>query len=661
MNNMYPHLLNPIRIGNMVLKNRMTASSSMLYFIQGPEQYPTDAMIKHLANKAKSGASIVTARGIYPRLGKKRVSSGPIMEHMPEFNLYDEHCQNAISHLADAIHYYGSNANMNLGCRIFEGYDVSNGFFPREGEGASKELTEKQLDEIADDYAEQALILKHLGFDMVSLHMAYRHQTPGRFLSPLVNTRTDKYGGSLENRARFPLEVCDRIKKECGQDFPIQVLMSGEEPYEKFFDAFTGTEVTGADHGYTLEDTIKFAKMAEGHFDILQLRYGLIDPAHPIGYELNPRPFLKYAEALKASGTDMIIETVGGYQDPKANEEIIADGKADLIAMARTWISNSDYLEKLEESRPEDITPCIRCNKCHVVNAEGPWTSVCSVNPVMGIEHMVSDMIMPVKNKKTVAVIGGGPAGMEAAIVCADRGHDVVLYEKDDTLGGQMRHSDYVPFKWPLKDFKDYMIKQVEKRPIDIKLGCEAGNNNLKEEGFDYVIAALGAKPMFPKIKGIEKAIPAIYAYADHAKLGEKTVIIGGGEIGVETGIYLAQKGHIVTVIEMTDKLAADSTPLHYRNMVVSAWENEKNFHGITNAKCFSVEKNAVRYFDAQGIEQIIEADGIVIAAGMTPLTNEAMSLYDAGQFLRIIGDCSGGRGSVQRAMRTAFSTANQI
>ena len=666
----YEHLLSPVKVGNMVLKNRMLASSSVLHFLQGPETYPTEAMITHIANKAKNGAAMVTCRGVAPRAGIRRITNGGDIPHMFSFDLFDPKCQNYLSQMADAVHAYNSKLCMNLGCRIFDGYDVIAGLPPRAGATEpSKELTPEMLQEIADDYAEQAAVLKSLGFDAVSVHMAYRHQTPGRLLSPLLNHRTDEYGGSLENRVRFPLMVCERIKKACGWSFPIEVLVSAEEPVAllnqfkgggAYFPG-KGTEAAPA-YGTTLEDTIAFAKMAEGYIDILQLRAGVADPAHPTGFETEHTPFTHYAEAVKAAGVKMLVTTVAGYQEPKAANEVIASGKADLVAMARAWICDSEYGQKIEEDRAEDIVPCLRCNKCHGVSMNGPWYSQCSVNPLMGIEHRYQNIVTVPTGKKKVAVIGGGPAGMKAAILCSDRGHEVTLYEKENSLGGQIRHADFAEFKWPLRDFKNYLIAQVEKRNITVYMNTAPSREELLNEGYDHVIAAIGASPITPPIPGVGGGHVhfAEKVYGHEEELGKNVVIIGGGDIGCETGIYLAQKGHDVTVLEMRPVLAADATPLHYRSMFQIAWENEPNFHAHVNAKVLEIGDHEVVFVDCNGVEQIIPVDDVVLAAGTRARQEEAMAYFGSGGQFAMIGDCNDG-GSIHKAMRTAFATASRI
>ena len=210
-----------------------------------------------------------------------------------------------------------------------------------------EEIPADLLDELAEDYALHALALKDCGFDMVFLHMAYRVTILGRFLSPLTNKRTDQFGGSLENQARFPIMVADRIKQKCGKDFLIEATISGSEP----------------PGGRTLEETIKLAKIFAGHFDLLHIKAGDVDATQPTGFNLERTPLLSMAEAIKKSNPGLAIVTVGGYLDPDISEEAIASGKADFIGMARAWISNPDYGRKLYEGRGEDIVPCLRCQR----------------------------------------------------------------------------------------------------------------------------------------------------------------------------------------------------------------------------------------------------------------------------------------------------------
>lgn len=344
-------------------------------------------------------------------------------------------------------------------------------------------------------------------------------------------------------------------------------------------------------------------------------------------------------------------------------EKGLAEGKADLFALARAWISNPDYGQLLIEDRADELVPCLRCNKCHGRSAGLPFQSVCSVNPTIGIEHELTHLLRPVVKKKKVAVVGGGPAGMRCSIYLANRGHDVTLYEANDKLGGAIRHSDYAPFKWTLKDFKDYLIAQVNKREnIDILLETRATPEMIENSGFDAVVVALGAEPFSPPVKGLE-SVSAYYsteAFGAAEKMGENVVVIGGGEVGVEAGIQIAQKGKKVTVLEMRSRLAADATKIHYRECVELAWENEPGFTGIVNARVTEVTQNSVSYIDENGEEKTIPADDIVVSAGMRAKTELASSFYGTAPEFYLIGDCKA-PGTVQSAMRQAFAVAHSI
>ena len=460
MHKKYPNLLSPLKVGSVVLKNRLTASPSKPLFVQGPETYPSDALISHYAKKAKA-ASIVTCACVnpmpFPLIQQAKPSLSEYAQktlkvdgtHGSHLDVYNGQCQHYIAKMVDAIHFFNSKASLFIIPDFPPGYDASAGIpFLRVAGTSMPDMTGSEipawmLNGIADDYALQALAAKKdMGFDMAFLHMSYRGMLPARFLSPLTNKRTDKFGGSLENRARFPLMICDRIKEVCGEDFLLEVCISGVDP---------------SPDGWTLEDTVKFAKLAEGRIDLLQLRSADIDPQHPTGYNPERTPFLYMAEAVKDSGAKLMAVAIAGFQDLDHSEKAIASGKADLIAMARAFICDPDYGRKAYEGRGEDVVPCIRCNKCLISSNADPYVNVCSVNPAWGLWEKMDKLTDPPAEKMRIAITGGGPAGMEAALVAAGRGHDVTLYEMSSALGGQLNCTNTVSFKWPLRDFRNYL------------------------------------------------------------------------------------------------------------------------------------------------------------------------------------------------------------
>ena len=262
---------------------------------------------------------------------------------------------------------------------------------------------------------------------------------------------------------------------------------------------------------------------------------------------------------------------------------------------------------------------------------------------------------------KKVCVVGGGPAGMEAALILTKRGHEVTLYEKEARLGGLLNAMDGIEIKWTVTKFKNYLIRQVEKAGIRVLLNTQATPELLKSEGYDEIFAALGSSPIIPPIPGADRpnVCPSVDVVTKEADMGHNVVVIGGGDIGVEMGIHLARKGHEVTVIEMLDKLAPEAVPVHFRSMFEKTWEEQERFSYRLNARVTGIDESAVRYQDQEGNEHSVPADSVVIAAGMRARLPEAQSFYSLGCRVRFIGDCFK-VGSIQTAMRTAYSQANQ-
>lgn len=672
----YPHVLSPLVVRGHVLKNRLEVSNSLPHFLQGNEPFPAESVITHYANKAKAGAAIVTCMGINNFSRDMIVPMEADFTHFPDFDLYNPACQNYLMQMADAIHYHGAVACMGFFVGPPSGYplqkpdgsleilrlsDIANSrplseeevdpfgqsdMMTRSVKAALLNTTPEHMEFIADSLAQQVKILKFLDFDMVSIHLCYRGQLPTQFLSPLTNTRKDEYGGSLENRAKFPLMCLKKIREAAGRDMIVEILFSGEEP----------------EGGYTMDEGVEFLKMAEPYVDIVQFRAGEADPNHPIPFEQEHTPFLKYAENAKKKGLKMKVACVGGFHYFDDVEAAVADGKVDIVSAARAFISNPNYVQLMQEGRADDLVPCLRCNKCHGRGPHDPFVSVCSVNPRIGIEHRLDVLESPAQPGMRIAVIGGGPAGMKTAMDLCDRGHKVTLYEAEDHLGGAIYHADFVPFKWTLRDFKQYLIHQVEKRPIDVKLNTRATPEMVQAEGFDMVISALGASPAKPPIPGLDKphVMVATESMIHPETVGHNVVVIGGGEVGVEAGMNLAQKGHEVTVLEMTHMLAPESTAIHYYSMFKDAWEKLPGFHSVVKATVTAVEDDRVTYLDAKGVEHAIPCDSVVISLGMRAKTDEALAFSSTADRFAIIGDCKK-PATVQQAMRQAYAVAHSI
>lgn len=648
----YSHVLSPIKINNVTLRNRFIATASNPHFIQATEKWPTEALITHYGNKARAGAAVVTCKGNNP------VHTDDV--HSLSLDITNGAHQHMFAQVAETVHYYGAKASYLVlpDMNIVKGYDASDGILSEfvAGDGSRAEVGKaapsELLYQMIEAYGEEAKLAKSLGFDMCYLHMAYRMMFPGRFLSPLTNKRTDEFGGSLENMARFPMLICKKIKEMCGRDFLVEISISGQED-----DMFKG--------GITVLQTIEMMKYLENYVDIIQIRGGSIDPSQPTYLDPRFMPHLDTAAAirkgLQEQGTKMLVSVVGGCHDIERDEELIASKQVDMIGAARAFIADNEFVTKAYENRGEDVRPCLRCNKCHIPGP-GKWNTVCSVNPEFGIEHKAERLKVVPRTKKRVAVIGGGPCGMEAVLRLRERGHDVTLYEKGSELGGMLWSMDRMELKWTINRYRRWKAAQVMKCGATVLLNTEATPDLIDAGNYDEVLVAVGARPATPPIPGVNgrNVMFAAEAANREAELGKKLVIIGGGEIGVEIGIHLARKGHDVTVVEMLGILSPESVPVHFRSMFEKTWEEQEGFHYILNARCTGIRDTCVTYADKEGDEHSIEADNVLLAAGLKANSEIALPFFTGHARTWMIGSCDT-PGSIQAVNRSAYGVANSI
>ena len=662
MKSPYPNLLRPIKIGKFILKNRMQSSNSMPHFSQGPEEYPADATIAHFLGRARTGAAFVTLCGVDDNYGQPTLPDWLDISHFPDFDMLNAKCQNYMVELVEAMHGVGSLVSGSLfsASRIYryvnengetESVDANDGGlgFGSEGMGGSigDGVPAENLYKIAKSYGQRAALYKRLGFDAVTIHMSYRAQVPSQLLSPLTNKRSDEFGGSLENRTRFAVMMLQEIRKAAGNDMLIEIQFSAEEPAG----------------GYTFQEGLEILRILEPYVDIVQVRSATGDENHPIPFELQKTPFLDLAARIKAEGFDFLVSNVGGFFDPADADKAIGEGKVDLIAMARSWISNPNYGDMLYEGRADDIVPCLRCNRCHGRGKGDLLSTVCSVNPHFGLEAVDRYLATPVKQVKNVAIIGGGPGGMRAALFLRERGHSVTVFEATDRLGGAICHADKVPFKWTLKEYKDFLIYQLGKQGVTVRLNCRVTPEELEAMGFDAVIAAVGAAPVIPPIPGVDGAnvLVATDAMEHPEKVGAKVAVIGGGEVGVETGMFLAQQGRDVTVVGRNKIIAGDCTFMHYRSMFQAAWEAIPNLRIVVGKEAREIGADYVVYADKEtGETERVEADTVVLAVGMRAKTDEALSYYGTAPHFYMLGDCTK-PGTIQTTTRSAYAVCMSI
>ncbi|MDR2197807.1 MAG: FAD-dependent oxidoreductase [Coriobacteriales bacterium] len=615
----FPHLFKPLKIRDKVVKNRIMSAPNMLFHtIDGR---PDDYYIRYLEHKARGGAGIVN-------LGEANVCDGG--NHTPEMETSEQNLT-LYAEMAAAIHEHGALASVELthggrNAKSWFNKDPNRVVGPVDEVNwlgvKVRQMTEKDMDYIAQGFAETAAYYLKAGFDTVLVHAAHGWMI-AQFLSSFVNTRTDAYGGSFENRMRFPLMILERMRAHLGPQPPLCVRLSGSGRREGDFTVF---------------DIIDFLEAAQDFIDMVEI--SAEDPTYSGLSTLRPHGInLDLSETIKRSGRIRIpVYVVGNIQAPEMAEEALATGKADGISMSRALIADPYLPRKLQQGRREDITPCLRCSNC--TDSDNTVRHfVCSVNPKLAREERLGfgEELAKAPHANKVLIVGGGPAGMSAAITATERGHEVVLVEKAASLGGQLRFSDRDFYKHDLREYKDFLVRKTLESGTRLLFGTELSRDLIVREAPDEIVFATGSEPIIPPIPGIESAKHCTAAYDEPESLtGDAVVIIGGGLVGIETGLHLIKQGKQVTVLEMCDEYARDAWGLY--RMSLMAVVNEEGLTVITEATARAVTEEGVVY-ERKGAEQLASAEVVLYAVGMRSIDAPYFEFYDAATSVSLVGD----------------------
>ncbi|HEU65424.1 MAG TPA: FAD-dependent oxidoreductase [Chloroflexi bacterium] len=598
----FKKVFEPTSIGQMQLKNRivMPPMGSNYADESGAIGQRT---LDYYEARARGGAGLIIVEGSAPSLQCTTPHQA---------SLGDDKLVPRWQKLTDVVHKYNARVAIQIMHSTMENWDgkavqvgpssliVRARFMGISGE-SPHELTEEEIAERVGWFASAARRAREAGFDGVEIHGAHQYLVAA-FLSSATNQRTDKYGGSVENKARFLVEILQAIRKEVGPDFPVWVRFNAQE--------------WGVANGITIEETRQVVPMMvkAGAQALHVSGYGAGSYITSAPISDTPGLLVPLAEEVKKLTSVPVIAV--GRLDIELGEKVLEEGKADLIAIGRRLIADPDLPNKMAEGRGDEVIPCISCMECigRLYLDELGQGVACTINPVTGKERAYQ--IKPVGKAKNVVIVGGGPAGMQAAVVAAQRGHKVTLFEKGVKLGGQLNIAALPPFKGDIFPWINYLVRQVEKAGVEVKLNTDATAEIVTEGNPDAVVIATGGTPVMPDIPGVDK--PNVVTAQDvlwgKAKAGQNVVIIGGGMVGCETGHYLAEQGKTVTIVEVLKRMASDMVFITRRRLMDRL--RSKNVTLLTGATCEEIKEGSVQVTTVEGKKETIPADTVVIAIG---------------------------------------------
>lgn len=613
---MYDHVFSPVKIGNCIIPNRLAVTAMVTNYCT-EDGFVTDRFIKYHEEKAKGGWGLIYTEDY---------AVNPMAKGYPKIpGLYKDEQIEGSRKLTDTIHQYDS----KIFCQIYHPGRQSNHFVNGGQQPVApsaipcpwlkeipRELTVDEIHQIVEDFGNCALRAKKAGFDGVEVHLAHGYLL-AEFLSPYTNKRVDEYGGCFDNRLRIVKEVYQNVRSKVGDDFPVTTRFCARDGYMG---------------GRTIMDSIELAQYLEKlGFQALNISHGIYGDYNNLdidnqehGYIVDDAAKIKEAVNIPVMPTNRI--TTAGLA-----EAILSTGKADLIGMGRTSLADPHFPNKVKNGDLASVRHCINCNLGCYGGILGPIGHVtCLVNPAVGREYELD--YSKVDAAKKVFIAGGGPGGMQAAITASEKGHDVTLYESGDRLGGQFLSAAYPPSKGELSQFTAWLIQEIKKLNITVKLNTPLTKDIVTAEKPDTVFVATGGTPIVPPIKGIDKdhVVFAEDVLLGKAVTGSKVVVCGGGEVGIETAAFEAAKENgTVEVIEMMDRT--------FVNLRLNQLLKMYGVNVQVNTKLAEVADDHI-IVEQGPFKQAITADTVVLAFGYTPNNQLAEDLKEVCDDIRVIG-----------------------